>query len=205
MPIEKVLLISNVQKRGCDVDASSMSNNQSWKMQKPLRLGEVLIEQGMLTDTQVKEILAEQRETRRPFGVIAESLCNLSMEAIEEAWACQYAHNTRTVDPFVEVPRSNAKECITTRQAWQFRCLPMSLEGDTLVIATTPKHLRRALKFATSVLGFPAYFVMTTDNRLAAALSEHYPIAGMGTSSVTGDSINRLVTKMRLDRLRESA
>ena len=81
----------------------------------------------------------------------------------------------------------------------------MSLEGDTLIIATTPKHLHRALKFATSVLDRPAYFVMTTDNRLAAALSEHYPIGGMGTSSVTGDSINRLVTKMRLDRLRESA
>jgi MSHA biogenesis protein MshE len=182
-----------------------MSNQKSWKMKKPLRLGEVLIEQGLLTESQVKAILTEQRETNRPFGVIAESLCSISMEAIEDAWASQYAQNTRTVDPFVEIPRTEAKEMITTRQAWQFRCLPMSLEGDTLVIATTPKYLRRALKFATSVLDRQAYFVMTTDNRLAAALSEHYPIGGMGTSSVTGDSINRLVTKMRLDRLRESA
>jgi hypothetical protein len=182
-----------------------MSNHQSRKMKKPLRLGEVLVEQGMLTETQVEEILTVQRATRRPFGVIAETLCNLSIEAIEEAWASQYAQNTRTIDPFTEIPRSDAKALITTRQAWQFRCLPMSLEGDTLIIATTPKHLHRALKFATSVLDRPAYFVMTTDNRLAAALSEHYPIGGMGTSSVTGDSINRLVTKMRLDRLRESA
>ncbi len=174
-------------------------------MKKPLRLGEVLVEQGMLTQQQVEAILLQQKMTRRPFGVIAESLCNISMEAIEDAWACQYAQNTRTIDPFSEIPRSDAKELITTRQAWQFRCLPMSLEGDTLVIATTPKHLRRALKFATGVLDRPAYFVMTTDNRLAAALSEHYPVGGMGTSSVTGDSINRLVTKMRLDRLRESA
>ncbi len=174
-------------------------------MKKPLRLGEVLIEQGMLTESQVDAILREQRETNRPFGVIAESLCSISTEAIEDAWACQYAQNTRTIDPFVEIPRTEAKEMITTRQAWQFRCLPMSLEGETLVIATTPKHLRRALKFATSVLCRPAYFVMATENRLAAALTEHYPIGGMGTSTVTGDTINRLVTKMRLDRLRESA
>jgi hypothetical protein len=182
-----------------------MTNNKSWKMKNPLRLGEVLVEQGMLTETQVEAILVEQRKTKRPFGVIAESLCSISTEAIEEAWACQYAQNTRTIDPFVEIPRSAAKEMITTRQAWQFRCLPMSLEGETLVIATTPKHLHRALKFATSVLGRPAYFVMTTDNRLAAALSEHYPIGGMGSSSVTGDSIHRLVTKMRIDRMRDSA
>ena len=42
-------------------------------MKKPLRLGEVLVEQGMLTETQVEEILTVQRATRRPFGVIAET------------------------------------------------------------------------------------------------------------------------------------
>ena len=174
-------------------------------MQHPLRLGEVLVEHGLLTETEVETIMTEQRSSGRPFGVLAESLCNCSIEAIEDAWACQYAQNTRTVDPFTEIPREEARILISTRQAWQFRCLPMSLEGDTLVIATTPKHVRRALKFATSVLDRPAYFVMTTDNRLAAALSEHYPIAGMGASSVAGESINRLVTKLRLDRLRESS
>ena len=174
-------------------------------MQKPLRLGEVLVEQGILNESEVDAILRQQRSSGRPFGVIAEAICNVSMEAIEDAWASQYAQNTRTVDPFTEIPRSEAKECISTRQAWQFRCLPMSLEGDTLVIATTPKHLHRALKFATGVLDRPAYFLMTTDSRLAAALSEHYPIAGMGVSSVEGNSINRLVTRMRMERLRESA
>ena len=50
------------------------------------------------------------------------------------------------------IPRENARAVISTRQAWQFRCLPMNIEGDTLVIATTRKHLHRALKFATRVL-----------------------------------------------------
>ena len=99
-----------------------MSNQQSRKIKKPLRLGEVLVEQGMLSETQVEQILTTQRTTCRPFGVIAESLCNLSMEAIEEAWASQYAQNTRTIDPYAEIPRAEAKELITTRQAWQFRC-----------------------------------------------------------------------------------
>ncbi|MDP7008957.1 MAG: hypothetical protein QGI78_05225 [Phycisphaerales bacterium] len=182
-----------------------MPKKQPRKMKKPLRLGEVLIEQGLLSESQVTQILSEQELSGRPFGVLAETMFHVSVEAIEEAWACQYAHNTRTIDPFIEIPRNDAKACITTRQAWQFRCLPMSLEGKTLVIATTPTHVRKALKFATGVLNRPAYFVMTTDNRLAAALSEHFPIAGMGSSSVSGEAINRLVTKMRLDRLRESA
>ncbi len=168
------------------------------------RLGSVLSEHGLLTPAQVEEILQRQRETRRPFGLLAESMFNVSREAIEEAWASQYAGRTRTVDPFEEIPRAEAVAKVDPRQAWQFRVLPMSLEGDTLVMATTQRHLCRALRFATSVLDRPAYFVMTTDARLAAALERFFPMPGMSASTVKGDAIRRMVTRMRLDRIREA-
>jgi hypothetical protein len=77
----------------------------------------------------------------------------------------------------------------------------MNIEGNTLVLATTQKHLQRALKFATRVLDRPAYFMMTTEARLATALSEHYPLGGM---SATNDTMKRMMHKMRTDRLREA-
>ncbi len=169
-----------------------------------LRLGDVLVEQGLLSESDVSLILTRQRNSGKPFGEIAESMCDISTEAIEEAWACQYAHNAPTIDPMQVIPRADARSLICARQAWQFRCLPMNLEGDTLVIATTQGYLQRALQFATRVLDRPAYFVMTTEARLAAALSTHYPLGGMSSSSVSGDTIKRLVTKMRIDRLREA-
>ncbi|MBC8309983.1 MAG: hypothetical protein ISR75_01915 [Phycisphaerales bacterium] len=175
-----------------------------WKNGRTLLLGEVLVEQGLLTEVDVQSILEQQQESGRPFGEIAEKLCNVSTEAIEEAWAYQYAYNAPTIDPVTFIPRTEARSFVTHRQAWQFRCLPMNLEGDTLVLATTPRYLQRALKFATRILDRPAYFMMTTEARLAAALSEYYPLGGMSAANATNDTMKRLVHKMRIDRLREA-
>ena len=46
-------------------------SNESWKNNHTLRIGEVLIEQGLLSVSDVEEILLEQQTTRKPFGVIA--------------------------------------------------------------------------------------------------------------------------------------
>ena len=64
-----------------------------------IRLGQLLVERGMLTEEQVGRVLAQQQETGEPFGVLAERLFGVEPEAIEEAWARQYAGLTRTVDP----------------------------------------------------------------------------------------------------------
>ena len=179
-------------------------SNESWKNNHTLRIGEVLIEQGLLSVSDVEEILLEQQTTRKPFGVIAEWICGISMEAIEEAWASQYARNAKTVDPTVYIPRENARAVISTRQAWQFRCLPMNIEGDTLVIATTRNHLHRALKFATRVLEMPAYFVFTSEGQLAAALSDYYPLGGMESSTTNSDTMKHLMQKLRMERIRKA-
>ena len=176
-----------------------MEQENAWKNSRTLLLGEVLVEQGLLTEQDVRSILEQQRKTGRPFGDIAETLCGISLEAIEEAWSYQYACNAPTIDPLTFVPRGEAKELVTSRQAWQFRCLPLNLEGETLVLATTQQHLQRALKFATRVLSRPAYFMMTTEARLSSALSEHYPLAGMDAST---DTLRQMMYKMRIDRMR---
>ena len=181
-----------------------MDESNAWKNSRKLLLGEVLVEQGLLSEQDVHEILEYQRKSARPFGEIAETLCNISMEAIEEAWAYQYAYNAPTIDPVTFTPRTDAKKLVSARQAWQFKCLPMNLEGKTLVLATTPRYLQKALKFATRVLGRPAYFMMTTEARLVAALTEHYPLGGMCVSSGSNDTMKRLMYKMRLDRLRDA-
>ncbi len=181
-----------------------MDEINTWKNDRTLLLGEVLVEQGLLTEVDVKSILEQQQASGRPFGEIAEKFCNVSTEAIEEAWAYQYAYNAPTIDPVTFIPRSEARSLVTHRQAWQFRCLPMNLEGDTLVLATTPRYLQRALKFATRILDRPAYFMMTTEARLAAALSEYYPLGGMSAASATNDTMKRLMYKLRIERLREA-
>jgi len=176
------------------------------KTKTSLRIGEVLVSQGLLSESDVQKVLLEQQSSKRPFGIIAEKMHRVSIEAIEEAWACQYAHNGLNIDLCAYCPRQDAMLLISSRQAWQFRCLPMNLEGDTLVIATTQKHLHRALKFATRVLDRPSYFVFTTEVGLSEALSKYYPLLGMDSALARGDNtVKKFMSKLRMQRIRKAS
>jgi hypothetical protein len=154
-----------------------------------LRLGQLLVESGVLTGKQVDHIVTVQDSTGEPFGLLAERLFGVDPQKIEEAWAKQYAGLTRTVDPEVEVYDGAATGLVTRRQAWQFRILPLRFEGRELLIATTQQHLRRALRFATNVIGIPVFFVMAKPKALGLALCKRYPLPGMKPEMVEDDVI----------------
>jgi hypothetical protein len=154
-----------------------------------LRLGQLLVESGVLTGQQVDHIVSVQEQNGEPFGLLAERLFGVDPQKIEEAWAKQYAGLTRTVDPEVEVYDDDAGGLVTRRQAWQFRILPLRFEGRELLIATTQHHLRRALRFATNVIGIPVFFVMAKPKALGLALCKRYPLPGMRPELVDDDVI----------------
>ena len=152
-----------------------------------IRLGQILVEGGVLSTAAVDDILAVQQRTGEPFGLLAERMFGVDPQKIEEAWASQYARLTRTIDPAFEVFDGGAAELVTRRQAWQFRILPLRFEGRELLIATTQRHLRRALRFATNVIGIPVFFVISEPLALGRALCARYPLPGMTPESVLED------------------
>ncbi len=143
-----------------------------------LRLGTILVDNGVLTDDQVKAVLNVQHRTGQPFGLICEQMYDIPPQSIEDAWATQYSARTTTVDPRLLTPEASAMETVTRRQAWQFNVLPIQWDGRELMMATTPAGLCRALRFATNVLGVPAYFVMCEPTELQDAMQMHYPLPG---------------------------
>ncbi len=143
-----------------------------------LRLGTILVEQGILAEDQVKSVLNVQHRTGQPFGLICEQMYDISPSAIETAWAHQYAQRTTSVDPRLLMPQPDAIDAISRRQAWQFSVLPVQWDGRELMMATTQKHLCRALRFATNVLGTSAYFVICEPTELQEAMQMHYPMPG---------------------------
>lgn len=158
-----------------------------------LRLGNILVEQGVLTESQVQDVLREQQRTGEPFGLICERLCDVSPQDVEQAWATQYSAQTRTVDPLSEPVDRRALELITRRQAWQFRVLPLRFDGRELMMVTTRQHLCRALRFATAVMCVPVYLVLAPPTALGEALCRHYPLPGMTPQSINDDFMDRLV------------
>ncbi len=144
-----------------------------------MRIGEVLVQNGILTQSQVDRAVAEQRESNEPFGVVCERLFGVHPKVVEGAWAEQYAKLVATVDARLDAVDPAAESIVTRRQAWQFRCAPLRYEDDHLVIATCVPALPRALRFATTHIASPVFFVLVEPEQLAAHLTARFPMVGM--------------------------
>ncbi|HZZ42939.1 MAG TPA: hypothetical protein VFE58_08370 [Tepidisphaeraceae bacterium] len=143
---------------------------------KGIRIGELLVEQGILSPKQVDHIIHVQRSTQRPFGDLAEKLFGIDPKAVEDAWVQQYLRLAGTVD--LEEQRIDT-ECLRTlnrRQAWQFQALPLHRQELDLQVATTADNLVRAVNFATRSLDEPVYFLIAEHQQLREFLMKHYPV-----------------------------
>ena len=152
-----------------------------WEHAMELRIGDVLVEQGILTTEDRDAVLEMQRKVNRPFGVLAEEMFGLSRHGVELAWAEQYASLADHVDPRCEPVNPAAKALISRRQAWQFGVLPLGYDGEQLILATTKENLPRALRFTGWRFNHLCYLVIAEPDELAEAMMEHYPIAGMSS------------------------
>lgn len=148
-----------------------------------VRLGELMVRRGLLSERQVERILEVQAGTGRPFGELAEEMYDLHPQDVERVWAEQYALSASRIDPRTEPVEQAAITLVTRRQAWQFCLLPLRLEGRDLVVCTTQDNLPRALRFVYRRLERPASFLLCDPQPLAEALQKHYPMTGLSAES----------------------
>src|SRR5207342_2935381 len=116
------------------------SRVRSWAV-KGIQIGQLLIEQGVLTSNQVEHILKIQRASHRPFGDLAERLFGISPQAVEDAWVQQYIRMVGTVDLDDQKFDEQCLRLLNRRQAWQFHMLPMTHAEDNVNIATSAESL----------------------------------------------------------------
>ena len=141
-----------------------------------IQIGQLLIEQGVLTEKQVAHILKVQKISHRPFGDLAERLYGINPRAIEDAWVQQYVRIAGTVDLDEQRMDEQCLRLINRRQAWQFHVLPVNREEQNLNLATTAEGLVRAVNFSTRKLDEPVYFQIAERKQLREFLMKHYPV-----------------------------
>ncbi len=144
-----------------------------------LRLGDLLVERGELTREQCEAIFEQQRDSNKPFGVLAEELYDVDPCAVEEAWAIQYAEIAPRVDPSKVDVEPEVLDTIERRQAWQFGLIPVGIDDYGVVFVTSMECLARALRFAGWRVLSPFSFVICEHNTLRIGLETHYPMPGM--------------------------
>ncbi|MGB7157913.1 MAG: hypothetical protein WBD40_07590 [Tepidisphaeraceae bacterium] len=141
-----------------------------------IQIGQLLIEQGVLTEKQVAHILKVQKVSHRPFGDLAERLYGTSARAIEDAWVQQYVRIAGTVDLDQQKVDEECLRLLNRRQAWQFHMLPTGREEQNLNVATTAQSLVRAVNFSAKKLDEPVYFQIAERKQLREFLMKHYPV-----------------------------
>jgi hypothetical protein len=141
-----------------------------------IRIGELLVEQGVLNDRQVRHILQVQKATGRPFGDLAERLYGVDPHLIEDAWVEQYVRISGVVDLDEQEIDELCLRSLNQRQAWQFHLLPMHRENEELHLATSPEHLVRAVNFVTHKIDEPVFLRIAEREQLRDFLMKHYPV-----------------------------
>jgi hypothetical protein len=143
-----------------------------------LRIGQILVDKGVLSEQQVFEILQAQKQTALPFGVLAERMFEVTVESIEEAWVEQYVRVAGTVDLDQLEFDCDALKLINRRQAWQFEILPVRYEpSGELMMAASRQRLARAVTFAANRLEPAVYFRVAESQQLRHFLQQHYPMS----------------------------
>ena len=145
-------------------------------MAKGIQIGQLLIEQGVLTAVQVEHILKVQKISHRPFGDLAERLYGISPQAVEDAWVQQYMRMVGTVDLEDQKFDEQCLRLLNRRQAWQFHMLPMTRSEDNLNVATDTDSLVRAVNFSAKKLDEPIFFQLAERTQLREFLMKHYPV-----------------------------
>ena len=139
-------------------------------------IGQVLVEQGVLTADQVAHILTVQKASHRPFGDLAERLYGIAPEAVEDAWVEQYIRTAGTIDLEDQEIETDCLRLLNRRQAWQFHLLPLSREDGSVSKATSASDLVRSVNFATRTIDEPVYFLIAERHQLREFLMKHYPV-----------------------------
>lgn len=146
-------------------------------MSEPIRIGEILVEQGVLNEQQVLEIVDAQKRLRLPFGVLAERLFDVTLESIETAWAEQYHRFTGTIDLSDQSIDPEALRLLDRRPAWQFEMLPIGFaETGELVVAASHRRLARAVTYAAGRIEQVVYFRVAEAAQLREYLQQYYPM-----------------------------
>ncbi len=141
-----------------------------------IQIGQLLVEQGVLTDAQVRHVLAVQRMSHRPFGDLAERLYGIDPRAVEDAWVEQYIRVTGVTDLEDQIVETECLRLLNRRQAWQFHLLPLSRDDQGLQMATSAEDLVRSVNFAARKLDEPVHFLIAERMQLREFLMRYYPV-----------------------------
>jgi hypothetical protein len=161
-------------------------SSQPWRP-----FGAILVEQQAIATAQRDWLLRRQSVDPRPIGVLAHSLCEVSVQQVESAWLEQYLsiNAEQALAPWLP-PQYEALSWLGARRAHQFALLPLRRDATGLTLASCRERLARALPQAWR-LGLPVQMVVAERTALERALVQYYPTARPPSTPAAGPAMRQ--------------
>lgn len=143
---------------------------------RPRRLGEILVEEGLITQDQLRIALMEQKKTREPLGKVFVSLGFVTDAVMRDALA--EASGQETIDLANVVADSEAVKRIPKEVAQRYGVLPITLDKENRVLTVAMADIFNvvALDKIAALLGGEVELkpLATSESEIAAAIDQFY-------------------------------
>jgi len=149
-----------------------------------LRLGEILVEKGVITAKELELAIAQQQKTKKLLGQIL-----IEMGLITEKKLLQILAEQQGV-AFVELKNIKINEKVLknvpAKLVWHYKIMPVSIEENVLTIAISNPFEVWPIDDLESHLGLRVEKVLATSEDIMSAIKKYYGVAA--------ETIERLLT-----------
>lgn len=143
------------------------------------RIGELLIQRGLLDEAQVNRILEHQAMEPQPFGQLAASMIGIEPHEVWYALAEQILTRSTVINLIDQPFDPLALQHLSARDAWDCLVLPLRYDGEQLICATTVETLPSAIGLLETAIDVPFDIVLAEIRPLEQFIAERYDYEGI--------------------------
>jgi len=137
-------------------------------------LGDILVERRLISQAQLKQALAKQKETREPLGQIMIQLGFLDESQLRMVLSEQLGVSFLSSDQLKPRADQRLKECIPTDFAIANLVLPLDRSGQVLKVAVAKIPDIIFMDNLRKITGFDIVTVLSTESELKRAIEAYY-------------------------------
>ncbi|HRU38269.1 MAG TPA: ATPase, T2SS/T4P/T4SS family [Candidatus Goldiibacteriota bacterium] len=141
------------------------------------KIGEILIEEGMISEDQLEKAVAEQLKTSEPFGNVLVKMGFITEDVLYHFLALQVG--TKFIDVSILHIDEDVIKSVSGETARKYRVIPIEKKPGKIIMATSnPMDPALAGSLRFEVKGeqdAELVFVVTSESSLSAALEKYYP------------------------------
>jgi twitching motility protein PilT len=166
-------------------------------------LGEVLVEERLISREQLSDALSRQRETGRPIGKILLEMGVVNEEALIEAVSRQLGM------PYVDLvafpPASNVATLVPKEVALRHLAVPVDLDEGALVVAMVEPTNQAALREIANLTGYPCKPALGVKRYILEVIEAAHDAAAEADLEPVADDVLREVAGPPVEHLEPEA